>query len=249
MARYKRATGALIKTMRSEYQRELERASMPYAQDAGIADAMAALLKQLSDKWGGIFASRAVEIAESMISGASKYSEKSLDISLKEMSGGLTLKVPDLPAALRDKIAAMTSENVSLIKSIQNQYHSQIESAIMRSISQGGRGILDIRDEIAAIGKKEAERADFIAQDQTRKVTSVMNTERMKAVGVKQFVWIHSHGGKTPRPLHLDADGETFDMDSPPPIGDNGEPVMPGMGINCRCRMQPKITFGEYVDA
>src|SRR5699024_9534392 len=97
------------------------------------------------------------------------------------------------------------------------------------------------------IGEVTHNRAKLIAQDQTNKITSRMNFERMRSVGVKEFMWIHSSASANPRPKHVRADGNVYPIDDPPNVGDHGQPVIPGEEINCRCRMKPVVDFSQYL--
>ncbi|HAT1528763.1 TPA: phage head morphogenesis protein, partial [Morganella morganii] len=162
------------------------------------------------------------------------------------LSGGITIKTPAMPEALKDKMIAATAENVSLIKSIPQQFHSRIEGAALRSVSQTGSGSKTLLDEIKAAGVKEEKRAVFIAVDQTRKITTAANYERMKSAGIRKAIWHHSAGSAEPRKLHQQLDGEVFDLDDPPVIDERtGERGLPGQLPNCKCFWTPVIDFGE----
>ena len=67
----------------------------------------------------------------------------------------------------------------------------------------------------------------------------------MQGLGVKKFKWLHSMGGKEPRPLHKNVlNGNVYSFDDPPVIDERtGERGLPGVLINCRCRMLPVIEF------
>lgn len=239
----------MVGPMIDDYQRALSH-HPEVAQDETSATRLSRLLAGLNAKWSKRFADKARVLTDQMIDRTSRYTKKSLGMSLKEMSGGLTLKTPDMPAALYDRMIAATKENVALIKSIQGDYHGKIQGAVMRSIANGGTGAKTLFDEIQHTGQVTKSRAELIAVDQTRKVTSAMNTERMKAAGLRKFEWIHSGGGAEPRPLHVRYDGQTFDLDDPPIIDERtGERGMPGQSINCRCKARPVVDFTQYLDS
>ena len=154
-----------------------------------------------------------------------------------------------MPAGLYDKMMASTKENVALIRSIQTDFHGRIEGAVMRSISSGNFGAKTLFDEITKSGQVTKNRAELIAVDQTRKVTTAMNSERMKSAGLRKFEWIHSGGGADPRELHVRYNGQIFDLDDPPIIDERtDERGLPGQLINCRCRMRPVVDFTQYLD-
>ena len=84
----------------------------------------------------------------------------------------------------------------------------------MRSITQGQEGSATVFKELRK-GVRELLRSapKLIAVDQTRKITSALNVERMQAAGIKQWRWRHSSGGAEPRQLHLQLNGEVFNYD------------------------------------
>src|SRR5690554_4001348 len=247
-AKYRDELDKEIRAMVAEYQKALF--SVPgVTSDESIVTTFSRILRGLGDKWAKRFAERSRTLAEQMIARTDRYSKANLNKSLKELSGGLTLKTPDMPAGLYDKLLASIKENVGLIRSIPSDYHGRIEEAVMRSIQTGGEGSKTLIDEIRNIGKSTEKRAELIAVDQTRKVTAAMNSERMKAVGLKKFEWLHSGGGKEPRRLHVEYDGQILDLDDPPVIDERtGERGLPGQLINCRCRMRPIVDFTQYLE-
>lgn len=103
----------------------------------------------------------------------------------------------------------------------------------------------DLQPAIEKLGGISKKRAALIARDQTSKATTAINKTRMAGLGVKKFKWLHSYGGKEPRPLHKDVlNGNIYSMEDPPVIDERtGERGLPGQLINCRCRMVPVIEF------
>lgn len=235
--RYRDTLQKLTAEMTQDYERQIRRYLKKFpqvTQDASPARPLYSLLKELSDKWAKEFAKRSDSIVSRMIRQVDVFSKKNLGNSLKEMSGGLTIKTPMLPQGLSARITASTMENVALIKSIPAQFHQRIAGMMMRSVQVGGTGSKQIFDYIKHTGQVTHNRAELIAVDQTRKITSVMNTERMKSAGVDKFEWIHSGGGAEPRELHVEYDGQIFDINNPPVIDERtGERGLPGQLINC----------------
>jgi SPP1 gp7 family putative phage head morphogenesis protein len=142
-------------------------------------------------------------------------------------------------------LTATVAENVSLIKSIPAQYMKDVAGSVFRAI-QTGDGLADIVPKLAEVEGVTMRRARNIALDQTRKTYNAINRERMKAVGVKKFEWIHSGGGQHPRELHMQMDGKVYAFDDLPVIDERtGERGIPGQAVNCRCTMRPIVDFGE----
>lgn len=246
-ARYEKSLDVLIRDMRADYQREILRLFRTVAQDgqitmdANLGSQARILFSFLGKKWAKLFAERSTAITERMVASVDKHSMHSLGESLRTISGGLTIKVPAMPAGMADVLKATVAENVARITSISSQYQERIEGIVYRSITQG-RGAADVYDEVIKIGGMSERRAHLIATDQTRKLTSAYNRERAKSVGIKRGIWRHSGGSGEPRKKHVDFDGHEFDLDEPPAIGDKGQRVMPGEEIACKCYWVPVLT-------
>ena len=245
--RYRDGLDKLVQQMMREYKREvaaLWRDYAPITQDASLASQSALALARLKNKFTRLFKERAPALIDGMLGGVDKASATGLQKSLKELSGGVALKTDTMPAPLAEIIKATTYENVKLITNIPEQTALRIEGAVMRSIQQGGEGRKTILQELERIGGMESRRVKLIAEDQTRKITSAMNAERSKALGIQKFRWLHSSGSAEPRPKHVAANGNIYSYDDPPKIGDKGEAVLPGFSINCRCVAIPVLEWG-----
>lgn len=249
--RYQAALDKLVARMVQEYEREIKRLYVDLdaiTTDASIASQSRILLARLGKKWASLFARSADGIVERMLNQLSRDSKSQVTESLKQLSGGITINVPIMPAGLRDKMIAASVENVSLIKTISSQYHRKIEGYVMRSIEAGGDSQALFKD-IQALQKVTDKRAKLIANDQVRKATSALNNERMKAAGVKQWRWLHSGGSSEPRQIHLDLDGQIFNYaDEPPIIDTDGTRGYPGFLISCKCVQIPVVSFDEADD-
>lgn len=226
-----------------------ETAKEYFAEDASISSKARILLAVLLDKFTQLFSFKSKPLAETMVEGQADASERTLHSSLKQLSGGLSLKTGIVPKGMEEVAKASISENVSLIKSIPAQYFKNVEGAVYRSITTG-RGMADLLPEIRKYDGQTERRAKNLALDQTRKAYNQINKRRMEAVGVKKFEWIHSYGGQKPRHSHMAIDGKIFSFENLEseqaalgvPPEDRG---LPGHPINCRCTMVPVIEFGD----
>lgn len=268
-AKYQAELDKLVQRMQKEYNTEVRKLFRTHADtvselamdsssafsigalaaDASLASQARMLFNSLGKKWAKIFGGRASSMTDRMIDGASMASRRALGDSLKKISGGLTIPVPVLPGNSQDRITAATAENVGLIRSIQQQYHERISQLVLRSASTGGNGAQEIFESIRHYDGLTEKRAKLIAVDQTRKITTALNVERAKSVGMKKWEWVHSGGSTEPRRLHVQYDGQIFDYDNPPVIDERtGERGFPGQLINCRCTMAPVLEFGDTED-
>ncbi len=249
MERYERLIGRMTAAMYKDYARELKsvfRANDVITIDASISAQARIVLRKLQQKWGRIFRRESPKIVEQIIGGIDKAAGDTLKQSLKQLSGGITLKTDEMPAALKQAVSAAIAENVTLIKSIETQYHTQIEGAVMRSLQPGGRGLADVTEALQKYEGITDRRRNIIAKDQTRKIQASISIERAKSAGIKKFKWLHSRGGSEPRPDHVAMSGNVYSYDDPPVIDRRtGERGFPGQAINCRCQMVPVIEWGD----
>jgi len=86
------------------------------AVDANVGSQARILLNYLTDKFTKLFSSKAKTISEKMFEGIDKVSTSNLHSSLKQLSGGLSLKTSIVPKGFEDIASATIAENVSLIK-------------------------------------------------------------------------------------------------------------------------------------
>lgn len=217
--------------------------------DASVASQARILMNKMRAKWTKAVNAIATKWAIEVLGEVSRSSATALKGSLKEMVGSVTLKTDSITAGpLNDIMTASIAENVGLIKSIPQQYFNEVQGTVMRSITQGN----GLQDLIPALEKYEGvtrRRAEIIARDQTRKAFGALNTNRMKAVGVQEFEWVHSGGSQKPRELHVQMSGNVYRFDDPPIIDDKtGERGLPGQLINCGCTMRPIISFDTGED-
>lgn len=118
-----------IARMRKDYERELKKQLKPAikaaALDANLGAQLGIMFGGLEDKWGKFFGKLARNLAGRVVNRINQTSKRNLDASLKDLSGGLTIKTPKMPEAMLSELQAATRVNVGLIKSIQSQYHEK----------------------------------------------------------------------------------------------------------------------------
>lgn len=218
-------------------------ANKHFGQDASIASQSRILMNSLTAQFDKMFSDMAKPLSEKMVNEANKSNQTMLYNSIKELSGGLSIKTKVTTPEMREIMTASIAENVSLIKSIPSQYMQKVAGAVMRSITTGG-GLADLQPQIKEYGGMTERRAENLALDQTRKVYNNIGAKREQAVGIKKFEWIHSGGGLHPRLDHIELDGQIFSYDDPPIIDEKtGERGFPSQLPNCKCTRRPVIDF------
>lgn len=247
-ARYQQDLEQLVAEMTAVSHKEIvalfERSSAQafFAQDASLSSQARIVTNALTRRVRKRFSLKAKTIVHRMVAGADKASSASLHSSLRDLSGGLSLKTTALPATAKEILASSVAENVGLIKSIADQYLAGVQGAVMRAITSGN-GLQDLIPYLREQEGVTQRRARNIALDQTCKVYNGLNKGRCAAVGVTEGEWVHSGGGLHPRERHQNFDGKVFDLSKGAPIGANGEYVQPGEEPNCKCTFIPVIRF------
>lgn len=158
----------------------------------------------------------------------------------KQIQGAIGIELPGLlDRRLAARVAAATARNVSLIKSIPQNYLDQVEKVTVAGFTAGQR-----HEEIASaieerFGVAESS-ARLVARDQTLTFYGEVNAARQQALGVERYVW-RSVGDERVRNSHDEFDGNTYSWDDPPGDGSPQEGTHPATGVNCRCQADPVL--------
>lgn len=242
-ADYERRMKALVAEMARSYEYWLPiayRKNEPrMAMDEIPARAIERVLARMGRYWMKRFEDAAPKLARYFLTSVEKRSERVLRKILRD--AGISVKF-SLTPELRDIVAAGVTENVSLIKSIPQQYHTQVEGLVMRSVA-AGRDLSELTTELRDRYGVTQRRAALIALDQNNKATSLINRERQLHAGIEQGVWKHSHAKKVPRPTHLANDGKPFNLaegwfDPDPKVRKH---IWPGELVRCGCFWKPVV--------
>jgi len=190
-------------------------------------------LARLEDYWSNKFDELARNLAIGVVQ--KWYKSNSSAWQSKLGRAGFDIKMQVTPAqklVLRAKIP----ENVALIRSIQQDYHKDIQGIVTRNFL-AGRDLAPMAEQIKKRGGVCTRRAALIARDQSNKATAQLNSARQRELGIRWALWKHSSAGKEPRPEHLRASRENwyYDINVGIDFGDGFGYVLPGEAINCRC--------------
>lgn len=237
--RYQRQMLVLIEEMNASilYWLEAQYKKTPpaLAMDARLpSKAMQQRFREIARQWKKRFNQAAPKIAEAYLQGSFKATDSAMRLALKD--AGISVKFK-MSAAMRDAFNASLDENVGLIKSIPEQYLNQVEGIVARNYA-AGRDLASMVKELKALYPKAQNRATLIALDQSNKANSVVENARRLQLGITQAMWLHSGGGKHPRPEHVKASGTVYDVRKGCPIkNEKGviEYIMPGQKIRCHC--------------
>ncbi|MGB6814679.1 MAG: phage minor head protein [Candidatus Sulfotelmatobacter sp.] len=247
--RYQKQMLALIDEMRNSVEFWIEaqykKAPPLLAQDASPSPSkkMQSRFKRIAKQWKNRFEEAAPKIAEAYLKGQFKATDSAMRMALRD--AGIAVKFKMTPA-MRDAFNASLTENVGLIRSIPEEYLQQVEGIVARSYATG-RDLQTMVKRLKRLYPTAANRAVLIARDQSNKANAVTEQARRLELGIQKAMWLHSHGGKVPRPEHVKAGQERriFDVAKGCPIpNEKGviEYILPGEKINCRCVSRSILT-------
>ena len=248
-ADYARPQVELITLMYRDTKRELEKlfktTNFESAMDASVSSQGRILINALLKKWQPRFDELAKRATDRMVERINKNSAITLSMSLKEASKDFEIDTSFHNEQINEVLKASTQEAVNLIKTIPQNFLNDVQGQLMRSITTG-KGMQDLVPFLTKHYKGDVKKARLVALDQTRKTYQSVNTSRLKAMGVKKFIWVHTGGSSHPRQLHIKMSGNEYSFDDPPYIGEMyGSEVrgLPGDLPYCRCIYKPILNF------
>lgn len=240
-AAYRKRLLALVDAMTASYDRWLKaqyRKKPPeMTLDASPARDLERELRRLAKRWNKHFDDAAEEMAEYFAKAAHQRSERTMRSILKRHGWSVEFK---MTRAMRDVMNATIEENVGLIKSIPQQFHTEVQGMVMRSAT-AGRDLSTLSDELSKRYAITRRRAEFIARDQNNKMTASFTRVRQIDLGITEAVWLHSGGGRKPRPTHVRNNGKRYDVAKgwwDPAVK---QYIWPGVLPNCRCVSKPVV--------
>lgn len=202
-----------------------------FASDKNPAVSLRRSLKKWGDNWISKFDDMADEISRKFAAKSVGMTDRAIAATFKK--AGFTVKF-QLSEKAKQAYQSVISEQISLIKSIPSKYLTDVQSSVFQAVMRGGDlGTLS-RDLIKNYGVS-VRRAALISRDQSAKSKAIIENIRRQEIGLKEAIWMHSSGGKVPRPAHVAMDGKRYKISQGMWDDDEGKYVFPGELINCRC--------------
>lgn len=210
--------------------------SIGFAQDDANSSVV---LRRAINRWGRLWQSKFDALSSDL---ARKFADKNFSTTQNAMqaslkAAGFTVAFKPTPASV-EAYQAVAGENIALIKSIPQQYLTDVREQVFQSVMRGG--------DLATLSKSIQEkygvahrRAAFIARDQNLKAKSIIENVRRTQLGIETAIWLHSGGGREPRPSHVAYSGKPYNIKEGALI--DGERIWPGVLPNCRCVSKPVL--------
>ena len=203
---------------------------------------MAWALKRLQRRWLRRWRDRADRIAKWFVTRSQSISQAQSIAAMK--AAGFTVQIHP-SRVLNDTVKALIAENVSLIRSIPQQFFQQVESLVQRSIIQG-RDVASLRDELQGRFGVTRNRAKLIARDQSNKAFQAIKRAENQQLGIKEGIWVHVPGTKSSRKTHMRMNGKRFKLNEGLYDSDVKRKVLPGELVACNCVYRAVIPeFGD----
>jgi SPP1 gp7 family putative phage head morphogenesis protein len=198
-------------------------------------------LERLLEKWGQQWIKRfdlaAQKISLDFAAKNQNATQTAMQASLKK--AGFTVPFKPTRASI-EAYKAVAAEQVGLIKSIAQKYHTDVQTQVWQSVKRGA----DLRTLSQQLEKNYGvtrRRAALIARDQNAKAKATIEAVRHQEIGIRQAIWMHSKAGKEPRPTHVAMNNKLYDLNKGMWDSDEQKYIHPGELINCRCTMRPYI--------
>lgn len=234
---YRQQLKQLVKTMTDDIERAMQQPQGSFFMDdaKGVqAISAKALMKVLEKYEKSDRTSQAENIANGFVNRGNTQNQQEVSKNLKNQTGiDLSAYLGNSPR-IAEKVNAMTTANVQLIKSIRSQYLDKVQNAVTQAVVNGKLN-KDLVRQIKDIGKTTEKRAIFIARDQSSKLNAALTQARHEDVGITKYTWSTS-GDERVRESHAEKDGQVFEYANPP--ADTGNP---GHDFNCRCVAIPYL--------
>lgn len=134
----------------------------------------------------------------------------------------------------RVTLEALLQRNIGLVTSVSDQIRERITDAVYAGLTSR-KPVVDIARDIRNATDMGAARARRIASDQSVKLSSALDEERIRQVGEEGYVWSHSDKVHF-RPEHKARDGDFIEFGSEI---DKEDP--PGFAPFCGCKRRIRL--------
>lgn len=235
---FRRALEKLGTAMQVDVERELRAyLNSDIAQDAASVS-WAKVMKSLREKWYKEYLKRGTSLAKWLAGKTDKRTAAQIQRKLKAAGFNIIPQYTDQQQILINNIV---EQNVSLIRSIPQQYLRKVQQATSAAFKRGQdveAMTKTLQATLSRIGDERKNHAALIARDQNQKATQAFAIANAAAFGARRGRWIHVPGKFSSRITHMKMDKQAFDLDKGIFDPDVGKNVKPGELIYCNCQFQ-----------
>jgi len=238
-----RLARTLVTRVKQEILPYLKAQQVSYTLDS-LGDDLIKKFNRLNAEFSGLLVSEyAEELAQTVVMKTFKANKSKFDRTLQRVPG------VDVGSAIRaegleDFTALSIKKNVNLIKTLPEQYLSQVETIVTNGVSSGLR-YSEIEKQIVAktgsAGASLGGRVKTIARNEIQTINAQLTLRRTNGLGVKLGIYRTSED-EVVRPCHRELNGVEYGLAEGAWSKTCGKFIQPGItDINCRCSFSPII--------
>lgn len=197
-------------------------------------------LKKWGAQWQRRFDKLSSTLSKTFAARAFRATEFSMMAAFKR--AGFTVAFKPTRSSLQ-AYKVVAAENVGLIKSIPQEYLTDVQAKVWQSV-KAGADLSSLSQELRETYNVTTRRAALIARDQNAKAKAVIENVRRQELGIREAIWQHSSAGRVPRPAHVAMNGATYKLDEGMYDPVEKKHIWPGQLVNCRCTSRAVIPVG-----
>jgi len=202
----------------------------------GIGDQLGVIFRRLNGLFTGTAtASFAQTTASAMVNKVGTANKNKFDRTIARATG-VDLGSVITAEGLEDFTALSVNKNVSLIKSLPEEYLKQVETIVNNGVVSGARYSTIQKEIIAKTGanSKLANRIKTIARNEVQTINSQISLRRSESLGIKEGIFNTSDDERV-RKCHDELDGIQYLLKKGAWSKTCGKFIQPGItDINCR---------------
>ncbi len=234
---------SLIKAVNSELLPFLKNSQESYVMD-GYVDNINAIFRRLNGQFtGAVTMGFAKNTSAQMVAKVGANNKRRFNKTVEKVVG-VDLGSVVRSEGLEDFVELSINKNVSLIKSLPEEYLKQVETIVNNGVISGERYssiAKKINAKVGSANSKLANRIKTIARNEVQTINSQISLRRNEALGIKKGIFDTSDDERV-RKCHAELDGVEYDLKKGAWSKTCQKFIQPGItDINCRCSFRPVI--------
>lgn len=210
----------------------------------GFADDLEVIFNRLNAQFTGTLTTAFAENTAATAVGATVISNKKKFDRTVRAATGVDLTSIITTEGIDDFVKLSINKNVSLIKSLPEEYLTQVETIVNNGVVSGAR-YSTIEKEIIAktnsANSKLANRIATIARNEIQTINSQISLRRSEALGINKGIYRTSEDERV-RTCHDELNGKEYEIAKGAWSPSCQKYIQPGItDINCRCSFSPII--------
>ena len=183
-AAYRKSLKKLLREMRADVQDVLSKHYPQGLAQDGLFDGLQAALAALIRHWLNRLDKLAPQMAARFAEQSTQHTERAFQAALRDAGFTVRFRMTERQQALFE---AVLGGNVSLIRSVGQQYLGRVEESVWRSVN-AGYSLSQLTKELRKDYGISERRAAFIARDQTNKAKAAIEKARRQELGITEAI-------------------------------------------------------------